>query len=65
MPPPVALRDMIAEAVASQVRPLREQLNDYQDQVRFRDIVGGIGYIFGLAGITLWLRAARRPRGRP
>ena len=62
LPPASALPDMLAEAVASQVRPLREQLNDYQDQVRFRDIVGGIGYIFGLAGIALWLRAARRPR---
>lgn len=59
-----SLRDLVAEAVASQIRPLREQLNDYEDEVRLRDIVGGIGYIFGLAGVILWLRAARRPRGR-
>ena len=61
-PPATALRDMVAEAVASQVRPLREQLNAYEDQVRFRDIVGGIGYILGLAGVALWLKAAGRPR---
>ena len=61
LPSAPALPDMLADAVASQVRPLREQLNAYEDQVRFRDIIGGIGYIFGLAGIALWLRAARRP----
>jgi nickel transport protein len=61
VPPASVLVDMLADAVSSQVRPLREQLNDYEDQVRLRDIIGGIGYIFGLAGTVLWLRAARRP----
>ena len=54
---PEALRTMIAEGVAQQVRPLREQLNDYEDQVRLRDIVGGLGYILGIAGLAVWLRA--------
>jgi nickel transport protein len=56
----VALRDIVAEAVASQVRPLREEINAYQDEVRLRDILGGLGFIVGLAGAVLWARAARR-----
>ena len=54
---PEALQTMIAEVVAQQVRPLREQLNNYEDQVRLRDIVGGLGYILGIAGLAVWLRA--------
>ena len=56
-PSATALRDMLTDAVASQVRPLRQQINDYEDQLRLRDIVGGIGYIVGLAGVALWLKA--------
>lgn len=54
----------IEQAVARQVRPLREQLNAAQDEIRLHDILGGIGYILGLTGIALWLRS-RRPERRP
>ena len=57
-----SLEDLVAKAVAQQIRPLREQLNAYEDQVRLRDIVGGIGYIIGLAGLAMWLRSRRRER---
>lgn len=59
----VALEDLVAKAVAQQIRPLREEINTYEDQVRMHDIVGGIGYIVGLAGLTLWLRVRRAERG--
>ncbi|MFO1153334.1 MAG: hypothetical protein U1E42_06675 [Rhodospirillales bacterium] len=61
-PSATALRAMLSEAVASQVRPLRQQMNDYEDQLRLRDIVGGIGYIVGLAGVALWMKARQRPQ---
>jgi len=52
----------IEQAVAHQMRPLREELRAYQDQIRWRDTLGGIGYIFGLAGLALWWHS-RRDRG--
>ena len=56
------LENLITKAVAQQIRPLREQLNAYEDQVRLRDIVGGIGYIVGLAGLAMWLRRRQQDR---
>jgi len=57
-----ALEELVTKAVAQQIRPLREQLNAYEDQVRLRDIVGGIGYIVGLAGLAMWLRRRQQDR---
>jgi nickel transport protein len=58
----VPIEDLVGQAVARQLRPLREQINDYEDQIRLRDIVGGIGYIIGIAGLTVALRNRRRER---
>lgn len=30
------------------------------ERIRFRDVLGGIGYIFGLTGLLLWWRSRRR-----
>lgn len=57
------LEAMIERAVARQVRPLREELQSAQERARIADVLGGIGYIFGVAGITLWWRARRRGPG--
>jgi nickel transport protein len=56
----VPIEDLVGQAVARQLRPLREQINDYEDQIRLRDIVGGIGYIIGIAGLTVAFRSRRR-----
>ena len=53
----------IERAVARQVRPLREELLATRDALRLQDILGGIGYIFGLAGLALWWRS-RQPTDR-
>ncbi len=50
---------MIERAVARQLGPLRLQLEQQQDRARLSDILGGIGIIFGLAGITMWWRSRR------
>ncbi len=53
----------IEGAVARQIRPLREELLATRDTLRLRDILGGIGYIFGLAGLALWWHG-RHPGAR-
>jgi len=54
----IALTGLIENSVSKQIRPLREQLETYEEKVRFHDILGGIGYIFGLAG--LWILIKRK-----
>ena len=51
--------EMVERAVARQVGPLREQLDAFADQVRWRDVLGGLGYILGITGIGCWLIARR------
>jgi nickel transport protein len=53
---PQQLTALIEQAVARQIGPLREALQRAQDRARLSDVLGGIGFIFGLAGITLWWR---------
>ncbi len=55
--PEPALAALVEEAVARQVGPLREQLQAYEDKVRLHDVLGGVGYILGLAGLALWWRS--------
>lgn len=55
--------EQIEQVVARQVRPLREALQSYEERVRLRDIVGGVGYIIGLAGLGLWWRSRHGERG--
>ncbi|MCU7842516.1 MAG: hypothetical protein KZQ93_01605 [Candidatus Thiodiazotropha sp. (ex Monitilora ramsayi)] len=52
----------IEQVVARQVRPLREQLAAYEERVRLRDIVGGLGYIIGLTGLALWWRCRKQAK---
>ncbi len=53
------LSALIEQAVARQLGPLRQELQQYEDRVRFSDTLGGIGFIFGLAGTLLWWRSRR------
>ncbi len=56
------LATMVDRAVSRHVTPLREQLDDYEQKVRLHDVLGGIGYIIGLAGMAAyWL--AKREKG--
>jgi len=50
----------IEQAVSRQVRPLREALEAYEEKVRLRDVLGGIGYILGIMGITFYFLGRRR-----
>jgi nickel transport protein len=65
-PDPAALRALIRESVAREVNPLREQLDAFQEAVGWRDVVSGLGYIFGLCGVAYgfatWRTKARSDR---
>lgn len=52
----IALQQMIEKAVAKQVKPLRKELAEYKEKASLQDVIGGIGYIFGLCGIGIWWR---------
>ena len=54
------LRTIVDESVARQVRPLQEQLQSYESQVRVRDVVGGIGFICGLGGVGMFFASKRQ-----
>lgn len=56
------LQSMIEEAVAKQVKPLRQELAAYKEKAELQDILGGIGYIFGLCGFGVWWRQRQKDR---
>ena len=46
-------------ALVKVIQPLRNQLDQYEANIRWHDILGGIGYIFGLFGLWSLMRARR------
>lgn len=56
------LEQVVAQAVAQQLLPLREALAEAQTKTSLRDILGGLGYIAGLAGLGLWWTRRRELR---
>lgn len=56
-----AQRILIAEAVRTEVRPLRREIAAYREKNDLQTILGGIGYIVGLFGLWFFI-AARRQR---
>lgn len=59
------LARLVDSAVARQLRPLLESFEAAEGRIRFNDVAGGIGMIFGLAGMALWATSRRRDKGRP
>jgi nickel transport protein len=50
------------KALKAQVEQLRQQIADYESHIRLHDMLGGIGYILGLAGLYALLARRRRKR---
>ena len=56
------LRKMVAELLEQQLAPIKRSLaRGEENKPGIRDILGGIGYLIGLAGLAAWLRN-RRPK---
>lgn len=54
------LQSLIRGAVAQQIRPLQKEIRAYKEKVFFRDITGGLGFIFGLFGVAAWATSRRK-----
>lgn len=48
------------EQLHRDVQGLREQLDGYEKTTRFRDILGGIGFIVGVTGVAYYVLARKR-----
>ncbi|QUN07226.1 hypothetical protein KDN34_07320 [Shewanella yunxiaonensis] len=53
------LEQLVQTAVAQEIGPLRMELQQYADRLRLSDLLGGIGFIFGLTGSSLWWRSRK------
>ncbi|MEN8200725.1 MAG: hypothetical protein ABFR63_11715 [Thermodesulfobacteriota bacterium] len=52
------LKKMLQELLAQELAPIKRSLaENRQDKPGFRDIMGGIGYLLGLAGLVAWFRS--------
>jgi hypothetical protein len=51
--------ERLETAIAKQIKPLRREISALKEKSGLRDIIGGIGYIFGLLGIVALLREHR------
>jgi nickel transport protein len=59
--PPSNLAQLVEDAVSRQLRPLREQIDAAEHRTQLRDIVGGLGYIAGVAGLfAFWKSRSKR-----
>ncbi|MBU0943861.1 MAG: hypothetical protein KJ804_07810 [Proteobacteria bacterium] len=58
------LKQLIAEVLEEQLAPIRRSLAKAEEKKpTINDILGGIGYLIGLAGLAAWLKN-RRPKGQ-
>ena len=62
----VELRKLVTAAVSDSIKPLqqqivlyRSQLDQYENRIRFHDILGGIGYILGMAGLFMMIKGRK------
>ena len=61
--PDSPLPDAGTKELSRQLRALQQQLDDYGAQTQLRDVVGGIGYIVGMAGLWAFFLARRKKGG--
>ncbi|NQT17355.1 MAG: carboxypeptidase regulatory-like domain-containing protein [Planctomycetes bacterium] len=67
VPAPVDPKTLEAriDAVATQIAALRKDLDQYKNEVRLQDLLGGVGYILGIMGLVFYFLGVRRKESRP
>ncbi|MDH2998564.1 hypothetical protein A1D22_02030 [Pasteurellaceae bacterium LFhippo2] len=48
-----------ASSTSTDLQLLREEIEQLKNKIYIRDVIGGIGYIFGIFGLVLFLRTKR------
>lgn len=51
--------DALESAIARQIAPIAQQIDEMEATIRIRDFIGGIGFILGIFGIWALLRTRR------
>ena len=46
--------------IHAEIDNLRRQLADYEQRTRLRDVLGGLGYLAGIAGVAFYFLGSRR-----
>ncbi|MCR5815030.1 MAG: hypothetical protein K6G15_11155 [Desulfovibrio sp.] len=59
---PPNLRELLQSELARQLAPLRLELAETRQRIRFTDILGGLGWLVGLAGLFSAVLARRKPQ---
>ncbi|WP_108683272.1 cobalt ABC transporter permease [Methyloceanibacter sp. wino2] len=54
---------LITKAVQKQIIPLRRDIDAYKEKNDIQNVLGGIGYIFGLFGLGFYIAARRKMTG--
>jgi len=54
------LQEMIGEVLDQRLTPIRRALIEEQNRISFTEVIGGIGYIFGIMGIILYFRSRKK-----
>ena len=55
------LRRIVDESVEKQLRPVKHMLAQTKEkQISLQDIIGGLGYIFGLAGVAAYFSSRKK-----
>ena len=64
-PLPAGLDKVIEKALDKKLAPIMRTLAEMQEQkIRLTDVLGGLGYIFGLVGVAAYVKA-KKGNGRP
>ena len=56
-----AMRTEIERAVGKAIKPLMRELSTMRSEKSLADIIGGIGFIFGLFGVAMYFKARKQP----
>ncbi len=56
------VQQMVAKSIGDELRPLRTELSLYRNELSYPVILGGIGFIIGLAGLGFYFYAGQQAR---
>lgn len=58
--PPNQLKRIVHQAVAEAMKPLAKEIDELKNHTSVTQIVGGIGYIFGILGIVAYMQSRKK-----